>query len=243
MLSKAATMLLAGLGAGALAQSSKAQAPIPRASTVNVTGNGSVTAMPDRGWVRFGILAEEKEAVAALDANARALAAVLEKIRAKGIEPKDVQTQALGVRPKYQMTREGNREVRGPLVGYVATVSLVVTLNDPKTVQTFAREFPIVGPVRIADVGYFSSKAEGHYGEALTKAVQDARRLAEIMAKPAGLRLGPVIHISFGGNNLVHGPPRDTPHDNVEDNYGTRIPVEPSMQSYAQSVEMSFGLR
>src|SRR5262249_40110337 len=119
------------------------------ASTISVSARASVGKVPDRAWMRFNVAAHGKEPTAALAANAEAIQKLLTQLRAKGVESQDLQTTSLSITAKYETTREGKREVRGPLIGYVAAKSVTVTIRDVSAIPDYIREFPIAGPVRI----------------------------------------------------------------------------------------------
>lgn len=218
------------------------------ASTVSISASGSVNKAPDRAWLRFNIVAEEKEQSAALDAAASASQQLLAQLRNKGIEPQDLQTTSLSLQAKYEKRREGGREVRGPLVGYVAAKSVTVTLRDVSKVPAFVREFPVAGPLRIADIGFFSSATQEATAEALEKAVKEAQRSAGIVVNAAGRQLGDVSSISVSVFTPPEGPPRalqirhQQGDNSVEDIYGARLLLEPGEQQFKQMVSMQWTL-
>jgi len=220
------------------------------ARTISVSANAAVGKVPDRAWMRFNVVAQEKEPSAALAANAEAIQKLLGQLRAKGIETQDIQTTSLSIRAKYEMKREGSQVVRGPLIGYVAAKSVTIIIRDLATIPAFVREFPIAGPVRVADIGFFSSKAQEATSEALVKAVQEAERAAQTVAAAAKRQLGDVASVSMTVQQTVQGPPRaqlyspyPSPQDSAEDVFGTRLQLEPGEQSFSQNVTIIWSLR
>src|SRR5262245_27942794 len=75
------------------------------ARTISVAAQASVGKVPDRAWMRFNVVAQEKEPTAALAANAEAIQKLLGALRAKGVESQDLQTTSLSIRAKYEITR------------------------------------------------------------------------------------------------------------------------------------------
>jgi uncharacterized protein YggE len=220
------------------------------ARTISVSANAAVGKVPDRAWMRFNVVAQEKEPAAALATNAAAIQKLLDQLRAKGVAKEDIQTASLSIRAKYEMKREGNQVVRGPLVGYVAAKSVTVVIRDLSAIPAYVREFPLAGPLRIADIGFFSSKAHEATSEALSKAVEEAERSARIVAAAAKLQLGDVSSISLSVHQTVQGPPRPqeypyrTPQqDSGEDVFGTRLLLEPGEQTFSQQVHMKWAVR
>lgn len=125
-----AVLSLAGAAAGA------AQEP---ARTISISATGDVGKVPDRAWMRFNVVAQEKEPAAALSANAEVVQKLLDQLRAKGIGTQDIQTTSLSIRAKYEMKRDGNQVVRGPLIGYVAAKSVTVVIRDLSTIPAYVR--------------------------------------------------------------------------------------------------------
>jgi uncharacterized protein YggE len=140
--------------------------------------------------------------------------------------------------------------VRGPLIGYVAAKSVTVVIRDLSTIPAYVREFPLAGPLRIADIGFFSSKAQEAADEALVKAVEKAERTAQTVAAAAKRQLGDVTSMSMAIQPTIQGPPRQQAYpyyspqqDTAEDVFGTRLLLEPGEQSFHQSVEIKWQLR
>jgi uncharacterized protein len=217
------------------------------ASTISVSARASVGKVPDRAWMRFNVVAQEKEPTAALAANAEAVQKLLSQLRAKGVDSQDLQTTSLSITAKYEITREGNREVRGPLIGYIAAKSVTVTIRDVSAIPGYIREFPIAGPVRIADIGFFSSQAQAATGEALVKAIKEAERNAKVAAGAANRQLGDVSSISLTVTEPTEGPPRTSFQGSYptsqEDVFGARLLLEPGEHRFEQNVETRWSLR
>jgi uncharacterized protein YggE len=201
--------------------------------------------------MRFNVVAQGKEPATALASNAGAVQKLLDQLRAKAIDSTDIQTASLTIRAKYEVIREGNREVRGPLVGYVAAKSVTAIIRDLSAIPAFVREFPIAGPLRIADIGFFSSKAQEATSEALVKAVQEAERSAQLVATAAKRQLGEVSSLSLAVQAPIQGPPRASQYpgysgpqpDSAEDEFGTRLLLEPGEHSFSQNVQIKWSLR
>jgi uncharacterized protein YggE len=137
------------------------------------------------------------------------------------------------------------------LVGYIAAKSVTVILKDPSAIPAFVRDFPIAGPLRIADIGFFSSKTQEAATEALVKAVEEAEQSAQTVAAAAKRQLGEVSSLSLTIHPSIQGPPRASQdsaypgpqQDSAEDVFGTRLLLEPGEQSFSQSVEIKWSLR
>ena len=71
-------------------------------ATITVTGEGIVAAVPDLATVSLGVTMQGDTAAAAMAAGNTALQAVLERLKAAGIEDRDLQTSNLSLNPNWQ---------------------------------------------------------------------------------------------------------------------------------------------
>jgi uncharacterized protein YggE len=163
---------------------------------ITVTGEGQVAVVPDMATISLGVTVNGETAKAALDANSAALAAVLERLTATGIEAKDIQTSGLSLGPVYDYSSSGGAQL---VQGY--TASNMVTVR--------VRAIDRVGPVLDASVTDGANTLNGiTFGlldplpatdDARRKAVEDARRKADLYAGAAGVELGSIVSITEGG--------------------------------------------
>jgi uncharacterized protein YggE len=168
---------------------------------LTVTGEGRVDTAPDMATISLGVTTEGDTARAALDANNAQLDAVLDRLRAAGIEDRDMQTTGLSLNPRYnydQSSGGGNQ-----ITGFTASNAVTVRV----------RALDALGGILDASVGDGANTLNGlSFGladpvpatdEARKRAVADARRKAELYAAAAGVSLGAVQSISeqmsFGG--------------------------------------------
>lgn len=165
---------------------------------ITVTGEGQVAVVPDMATISLGVTVNGDTAKAALEANSAALAAVLERLTAAGIEAKDVQTSGLSLGPVYDYSSSsgGAQKVQGYNASNMVTVQV--------------RSIEQVGPVLDASVTDGANMLNGiTFGlldpvpatdEARKKAVEDARRKAALYAGAAGVELGKIVSITEGGS-------------------------------------------
>ena len=76
---------------------------------VTVTGEGTVTVMPDNAVIRLGVSSQAKTARAASDANAKEMTVVLAAIKESGVADRDIQTTSLSLQPQYDPKQTGAR--------------------------------------------------------------------------------------------------------------------------------------
>ena len=63
----------------------------PAPATITVTGEGVVTTAPDIATVSLGVTTQGETAAEAMAANTAALTTVLERVKAAGVEDRDLQ--------------------------------------------------------------------------------------------------------------------------------------------------------
>jgi uncharacterized protein len=224
-----ALLALAAVAAVTRAGEAPAAAGEP-ADGITVQGSGSVTAVPDRAQLSFGVETQATTAKAALAANGTEMRKVIAAIKAAGAT--DVQTQSVSLYPRYA---ESNGSEQGGVQGYVAQNSVSGVILD------LAR----AGAVIDAAVGAGANQVSGPalsrgdqaelYQQALRAAVADARTRAQALAAAAGLTLGRVTQIVEGGSTP---PPGVLSASKAADEAGT--PIEPGEQQLVASVAVTF---
>jgi uncharacterized protein YggE len=98
-----------------------AQGPV-----VELTMTESVAARPDIAEIGAGVTTQAQTAVAAMDANAGAMNAVIERIKALGIAERDIQTSGISLFPQYDYDQQARQQV---FRGYQVTNRVQVTLR------------------------------------------------------------------------------------------------------------------
>ena len=115
--------LALALSIGTVPPPAAAQAPAQPQDPlqVSISGSGLATRTPNRAWIRLQVTTEAKTPPQAIDANAAEIKKLRDRLADKGLGPSSLQTTALVLRARYEVKREGTRETRGDLIGYVAT--------------------------------------------------------------------------------------------------------------------------
>jgi uncharacterized protein len=127
-------LLAVALPFGALAQTAGA-------GSIAVTGEARMTAPPDMASVMLGVVTRSDSAAAALSANSDALARVLERLAAAGIEARDLQTTGLSLNPDWDHSEGGEARIRG----YVASNQVTARVRD---LGSLVRRWPSPAPDR-----------------------------------------------------------------------------------------------
>jgi uncharacterized protein len=169
-----------------------ATTPPAAGKTITVSGDGSVTAVPDRATFGFSIETRAKTASAALAQNSTDAAAVIAALKDAGVTSANIQTSQVSLNP--QTSQDGTT-----IVGYAASNSVTV-----RTALASA------GKIVDAAVGAGANGVSGPsldvsdqaslYRDALHKAVDNAKLKAQALADATGLSLGAVLTVTEGGS-------------------------------------------
>jgi hypothetical protein len=217
----AATVLLA---APALAQSD-----FP--SAISVTGEATVSVPPDLAQVDAGVTSEAKTAREASDTNNAAMGKVLLALKGANIDEKDYQTSRLSLQPQYA-TSAMTRGI-GPtsVVGFHASNRVTVRVRDVSKVAGVIDTLVGAGANDIGGINFTVSQPSKLLDDARERAVDDARRKAEIYAKAAGVSLGAPLGISEEGSpgpvfrSKMAAPMAATPIAQGEETLSVRVNV------------------
>ncbi|MFN0116487.1 MAG: SIMPL domain-containing protein [Paracoccaceae bacterium] len=165
------------------------------APTLTVTGEGSAAVAPDMATVQIGVTSEADTAKAALDANTAAMQAALDRLKAAGIEDRDIQTTGLNLGPRYDYNRtkaDGSAEI----TGFLASNGVTVRVRDLGGLGALLDAVVTDGANTLNGVSFGLQDPVPALDAARKDAVADARRKAELYAAAAGVGLGRIVSIA-----------------------------------------------
>lgn len=197
-LARKALMTTALAAALALPLAARAEAPVPQ---ITVTGEGVVQAVPDLATIALGVTTQGATAAEAMDANSAALAKVIARLKAAGIEDRDLQTQNLSLNPNWSATTpDGSAQV---ITGYTANNMLSVRVRDLAKLGAVLDAAVGDGANTLNGLSFDLAQPRPAEDAARKAATEDARARAELLAAAAGVKLGRVLSISesqsYGG--------------------------------------------
>ena len=175
----------------AVPATSQTPTPPSTAEPVIVTsGEGVVKLAPDRVWVSIAAESRAKSPREAQRANADAMKAVLDKLKALGFAGDAVRTSGYDLQPQYDYVN--GRQV---LRDYVARNSVEVRIDDIARTGDVLDAAVGSGATSVGGVRFDLKDRDSAEREALRLAVADARARATAAASGAGLRIERVIRI------------------------------------------------
>jgi uncharacterized protein YggE len=173
--------------------------PVFAAGSMQITGHGEVMATPDTAYVTSGVTSQGLTAKEALDANNAAMKALIDTLKAAGIESKDIQTSGFSVSPNYVYSDE--RDANGyqlppKIVGYTVYNGVTVVVRELADLGAVLDQAVTVGANQVSGVTFAVDDPKELYNEARRAAFADARDKAELYAEAAGVELGALALIS-----------------------------------------------
>ncbi len=166
-------------------------------ATIAVTGEGKVDMAPDMAMLSLGVMTQADTAAAALKANSDGLSGALDRLKAAGIEDRDIQTSGLSLQPNIDYSSSG----REPQVrGYTASNMLMVRLRDLSVLGQTLDAVVTEGANTLNGLSFGLQDPDEATDEARRRAVADAAHKAALYAEAASVTLGRIVTISEQGN-------------------------------------------
>ena len=168
--------------------------------TINVNGSGMASNTPDITDIQLGVEAVTDDAAQAISESTTKMKAVLDAVKALGVEDKDIQTV------NYSMWVEQiyNPETGIPTgqVRYHVTNQINVRLHDLTLTGKLLENTLAAGANNVGSITFGVSDPTELQKQARATAVQNARAKAEELAAGLGVRVGKVRQIS----EYISGP-------------------------------------
>lgn len=184
---------------------SHAQDAAPPERTVRVSGEATMTAVPDEATVRFGVVSEAETAEAARTQNAEAAKQAMNAVRELGVAEGKMQMEGLRLHPRREYNRQTKRHEEK---GYEAKRQVVLELSELEQLPTLVARVVQQGANRLDGIEYRVSDRSSLRDEALGKAARNAREKARLLVTSLDATLGPVSRITEEGFSSDEPRPR-----------------------------------
>jgi uncharacterized protein YggE len=226
----AAVVIAFGLFAqNALAQTPPAQ---ERISTLALSGEGTAEAAPELATVQIGVAVTAKVAKDALVENSKLLTAALNAAKENGIEPRDLQTSGLSLRPDIVRAEKWpHREV----IGYQVNNVVTMRVRDISKLGGLLDRLVVLGINDIRSINFSVANPAPLIEQARAAAIKDVMDKAQKYADAANLRIIRVLTLSEGSVEIpgriqalyqaraVSAPRPDVPVEAGELTYRARV--------------------
>lgn len=153
---------------------------------ITVTGEADVRVVPDEVILTLGVETWDKNLEAAKSHNDEIVKKVLALAAEYGIPPEHVQTDYIGIEPRYQ---DGYYEDRD-FVGYFVHKTIVITLRDLSKFENLLSQVLTAGVNYVQGIEFRTTELRKHRDEARALAIQAAREKATALAGELGQKVG-----------------------------------------------------
>jgi uncharacterized protein YggE len=206
--------------------------------TISVTGNSQVIMTPDIAYVSIGVHSEAKTATEAVASNNTQTQAVIDAIKAQGVDAKDIQTTNFSVYQQEKFTPTG--ESLGTF--FMADNTVYVTMRDITKIGDILDAAISAGANNIYGITFDVQKKDAALATGRDQAMADANTQAQELAKAAGTTLGDVQSISYYSSS-----PSPIYYDNKAAPAGVggggSVPISAGQLTLTVSVSVVYGIK
>lgn len=158
--------------------------------TITVVGEGSASAKPDVARASIGVEITATTVADATKQNNDKMNAVIAKIKSLGIADKDIQTT------NYSVSIQRNTGRTNEIIGYRVSNTVSLTIRDLDKVGTILDQTTQAGANNIYGISFAVDDTSKMQSDARAKAMADAQKRADELAKLAGATRGDVLVVS-----------------------------------------------
>ena len=200
---------------------------------LTVIGTATVTFQPDMAELSVGVETHGETVSGAVETSAETMNAIMTALQAAGVEAGDLSTSNYYVGMDYSYDT-----MPAKLVGYYVSHTLNVIVRDIDQIGAVIDAATAAGANQVYGVNFRSSQQGDSYDRALTLAIQEGMRKAQLMAIASGRSLGQLRDIEESG---IQAYSVRAAFDTAAKASGTSI--MPEELSVTASVTMTYELR
>jgi hypothetical protein len=220
--------------AGQAAGASTAESP-----RISVRGTGIISARPDMANVQIGVQIQNESLGAAQTEATDKANALIDQIKAAGIDEKDIATAQFSVEPVMDY-----RDGQTPRVtGFRVTHMLAVKIRDLNRAGQIIDDLVSSGANTVYGLSFGFSNPDALMNQAREQAVANARATAEQLATLGGVSLGGVILIEDGGSNTPPMPLAMRGAADMAQGAGGAVPIQAGQQEVQVQVNVVYAIK
>lgn len=209
----------------------------PKPGTATASGSGVVSAAPDQALMTFGVEARGKNAKIALSTVSAKAAKINAALKRTGVAEKDLQTANVNIYPEYRESKSGGKP---QIVGYQASLSVNAKVRKLDALSDVIQAGTAAGATDVNGPSFSIADDSPIQAQAIQKAVDDARRVAQAMAKASGKKLGSVISVtSAAPSGSEPYMSKGIMHDTAA---MAAVPIQPGQLDVTSQVTVTFAL-
>lgn len=207
--------------------------------TITVQGLGKVTAKPDIAVTTMGMISNAATVAEAQQKNTDTMNKLIEKLKALGIDAKDIQTTNYNIYPQYNYTEEKGQELKGYEVNQSVTVK-IRDLAKANQVLALAGE---VGANSVGGLQFTIDDDDVYKAEARKLALEEVAEKSKALINMLGVKVIGIVAYSeyegggspmymksmaegIGGGNAVPAPSIESGSMDVTMNVSVTLEIE-----------------
>lgn len=170
----------------------------PYYNSINMSGVGEVVAIPDVASFNFAVNESALKVEDAQKVATEKINKALDYLKTQGIEERDIKTTSYNVNPKYEWKQGVCNEMmcdsgKSVLVGYEVTQNVDVKVRDTSKAGEILAGIGSLGISNVSSLQFKVDDDEALKAEARAKAIADAKKKVESVAKDLGVKIVKVI--------------------------------------------------
>ena len=201
--------------------------------TITITGRMGLEVTPDVARVSIGVSTQASTPGTAREQNSVAVNATLAALAELGIEEKDIQTSNINLWNRYDSNSN--------IIGYRMSTDLTIYVREIEKAGEVVDAAIAAGSNELNGVEYLVSNQDELYNQALTEAIDLARKKAEALAAAAGKTLGEVKQVDETSRAVAtvqeYATNADTGSDSVRSKSTT---IRPGSTTISAEVQVIF---
>lgn len=179
---------------------------VPPQAVVSVSGDAERFVKPDTATVSFTVRKDAKTVAAAQEEVTKKANAVIDALKALGVEEKDIKTISYTINPKYEWNASAYpcSDYRCPpgkqvLVGYEVSHIGEVKVRKIDDTGTVLGKLGELGITEVGTVAFSIEDEDKVRAEARAEAIKEAQAKAEVLADDLGVNLVRIVSFSENG--------------------------------------------
>lgn len=174
-------------------------AAAPAARTINISGEGKVTAAPDTAYLSLGVITEKPTAAEAQSANSIAMNSVIDAVKKVGIKDEDIKTTDYSIYPKYNYDETAKVNT---IIGYAVSNTIYITVKDISKAGQIIDAAVKNGANSCSSISFEVSDYEKYYNMALQSALSNAQSKAKTISNFLKIKLKAPVTITENSSGI-----------------------------------------
>lgn len=217
----------------------------PDLRTISVSGTGRISAAPNIADIDIGVVTQASTARDALSANNEQMETLHKVLKERGVAAKDIQTTNFNINPQYSqppVPQPGvpQREFVPKIIGYNVQNSVRITARDLAKFGEVLDAVVTAGANQMHGIRFRIDGNESLLENARKKAMQEAKKKAELMAGEAGVIVGLPISIRDEASPM---PPNPQPMMGRAMLSAASVPIASGEQELSVTVHVVYELK